>query len=114
MTRPVEAGSSFSSPPPPATEGDLSKGTSDQSPKSAFDSASLASKNNIIYLRGQGKAFGFELPLDPSRVNGKPSTPKEPRREDYSSDEEYEQARSDQADALASQEKHALSGVPFN
>lgn len=68
-----------------------------------------------IYYRGQAKAFGFQLPLDPKRANGVAyPVPENLRREDFKSNEEYEAARSDQADALSSQEKNSLQGVPLN
>lgn len=69
---------------------------------------------NEIYYRGQANAFGFQLPLDPSRANGIAyPVPEDLRREDFKSNEEFEAARSDQADALSSQEKNALQGVPL-
>lgn len=68
-----------------------------------------------VYYRSQAKAFGFQLPLDPSRANGVTyPVPEDLRREDFKSNEEFEVARSDQADALSSQEKNALQGVPLN
>ena len=70
---------------------------------------------NTIYYSGQAKAFGFWIPLDLSRVNGVAyPVPEEPRREKFKTNEEFEAARGEFADALSSQEKHALSGVPFN
>ncbi len=71
-----------------------------------------ARRLNDMYLLGQARVFGFQLPLDPSRVNGVAcAVTDEPRREDFPDNVQFEQARSDMADALASQEKHALAGA---
>lgn len=79
------------------------------------DVANYAKSLNEVYYRGQARQFGFWIPLDPSRVNGVAYPVRdEPKREDFGSSEGFEKARSDFADALSSQEKHALSGVPFN
>lgn len=78
------------------------------------DAANFARSLNEIYYRGQARQFGFWLPLDPSRVNGVAYPVKDlPKREDYQSTADFERAKSDFADALSSQEKHALSGVPL-
>ncbi len=70
---------------------------------------------NEAYYRGQAKQLGFWIPLDPGRINGQAyPVPYKPNRADYPSEEKYEQAQSNFADALSSQEKHSLSGVPFN
>jgi hypothetical protein len=79
--------------------------------KSSQDSQKL----NEVYYRAQAKQLGFEIPLDPGRINGQVYlVPYQPNREEYSNSEEFERAQSDFADALSSQEKYALSGVPFN
>ena len=84
------------------------------------DSGAEAARIDDIYLSGQASAFGIPTEeIRPSRINGVVyQVPEEPRREFYRNDWDFGEAQRNYhehiGEGLASQEKHALSGVPFN